>query len=326
MTGARRQKENDGEASVTEHDPAPEERQTPEGGEVFLDHVGWYVEDMDACAAAFERLGFVLTPYTEHSHADADGSRAPSGTANRCAMLARGYLEFLTHVRGLDLPLARQLRDGLARYPGVHLIAFACADAAAEHARLAAEGFALQPLVRLRRPSRLDDGSEAVCAFTVIRPEPGQMAEGRIQMLTQETPEVVWQPSLIARDNGLDLLSGVVVCTEDPEEAAARFARFTGKSPRPARGWIDLPLDRGCVSFATPAGLPDLAPGAAAPATPFIAAVAVRSRDLAHTRTFLADRDVPFAEPSPGRLVVPAEHAMGATLVFHDPDSVWPGP
>lgn len=298
-------------------------RQTPEAGEIFLDHVGWYVADMDACSAAFERLGFRLTPYTEHSHADAKGNRTLSGTANRCAMLERGYLEFLTAVPELDTPLTRELKDGLARYPGLHLIAFTCADAAAEHARLEAAGFALRPLVRLRRPSKTDDGADAMCAFSVIRPQPGAMEEGRIQTITQETPDVVWQPSQIARDNAVDMLSGVVVCTENPDEAVGRFARFTQKAPQAADGRIDLPLERGCLSFVTPAGLGGLVPGLAAPATPYIAAVAMRSRDLGATRAFLADRGVPHETAGGDRIVVPADEALGATLVFHA-DGAWP--
>lgn len=301
------------------------DRQTPRGDEIFLDHVGWYVADMDRCAASFERLGFVLTPYTEHSHADAQGSRSPSGTANRCAMLERGYLEFLTAVPGIDTPLADQLRDGLARYAGVHLAAFTCADAATEYDRMVADGFALQPLVRLRRPSKLDDGSDAMCAFSVIRPQPGAMAEGRIQMLSQETPDVVWQPSLIARDNAIDALSGVVVCSDDPAEAAARFGRFTRKAAKAADGRFYLPLDRGGVAFATPDRLGDVVPGATAPATPFLAAVAMRSRDLSATRAFLNAQQVPFAEAGPGRITVAADHAMGATLILHDRDTDWTG-
>ena len=296
-------------------------RQTPKTGEVFLDHVGWYVADMDACSAAFERLGFRLTPYTEHSHADAEGNRTLSGTANRCAMLERGYLEFLTAVPRLDTPLTKELADGLARYHGLHLIAFTCADAAAEHARLEAAGFALRPLVRLRRPTTTDDGAEAMCAFSVIRPQPGAMAEGRIQTITQETPDVVWQPSLIARDNAVDMLTGVLVCTVDPAEAASRFERFTQKAPREVDGRIDLPLDRGCLSFVAPAGLGDVVPSLAAPTTPYIAAVAMRSRDLAATRAFLDERGVRVVDGGPDKIVVPADEAMGATLIFHVTES-----
>lgn len=300
------------------------DRQTPGPGEIFLDHVGWYVPDMDVASAAFERLGFPLSPYTPHSHESADGTRAPSGTANRCAMLERGYLEILTHVPELDLPLARQLRAGLDRYTGLHLIAFTCADADAEHARLNAEGFAPLPVAHLRRPIETDGGGEGMTRFSVIRLPPGTMAEGRIQALTQDTPEIVWQPSLIARDNAISALSGVVVCTDDPGETAGRFARFTGREARAKAGRIDIVLDRGVLSLVTPAQLSALIPGAESPAMPFIAAVVLRSRDLEATQRFLEARETPFGRMEAQNIVVPANVAVGASLVVLGPEANWP--
>lgn len=295
------------------------DRQTPGPGEIFLDHVGWYVPDMDAASAAFERLGFPLSPYTPHSHEGADGTRAPSGTANRCAMLERGYLEILTHVPELDLPLARQLRAGLDRYTGLHLIAFTCADTDAEHARLDAEGFAPLPVAHLRRPIETDGGGEEVTRFSVIRLPPGTMAEGRIQTLTQDTPEIVWQPSLIARDNAISALCGVLVCVDDLGEAAARFARFTGrKAHAMGRGRMDIVLDRGVLSLATPARLARVIPGVVVPTTPFIAVVALRSRDIGATARSLEAGGVPFTQ-FPDMIIVPAAAAMGASLIIHGP-------
>ncbi len=297
------------------------QRQTPEAGEIFLDHVGWYVPDMEEAGAAFERLGFRLTPLTPHTHESASGERTPSGTANRCAMIELGYLEILCAMPDLDTALAAQLRSGLARYTGLHLIAFTCADAVSEHARIASAGFAPQPIVNLRRPLTADDGSEAMTAFSVIRLAPGAMAEGRIQLLTQETPATVWQPSLIARDNAIDALSGVVVCSDDVADSASRFARFLGRAS--TGGGTEIVLDRGRVSFMAPDALAALIPGAAAPSNPFIAAVVLRSRDVRASRDYLASRGLAVGE-SAGALVVGAADAMGATLVIHGHDQDWP--
>ncbi len=304
---------------MTDRQFAP--RQTPLPGEIFLDHVGWYVPDMDAAGHAFERLGFVLTPFTRHAHATEGGGNRPSGTANRCAMLERGYLEILTHVPELATPLADQLRAGLDRYTGLHLIAFTCADAETEHARLAAAGFDPLPVAPLRRRITTDSGDDATTAFSVIRLPQGAMAEGRIQMLTQDTPEIVWQPSLIARDNAVDALLGVVVCTADPDEAADRFARFTGRAARRAGVAIDIALDRGRVRLVDRAGLDEMIPGATAAADPCIAAVELRSRDLGATRSFLGDRGVAVRPLGDEALVIDATEAMGAYLVIHAADA-----
>ncbi len=296
------------------------QRQTPEPGEIFLDHVGWYVPDIEHSGAAFERLGFTLTPFTPHTHESASGERTPSGTANRCAMIELGYLEILCAVPDLDTPLTAELQAGLERYTGLHLIAFTCADAASEHARIARAGFAPRPIVNLRRPLTADDGTEAMTAFSVIRLPPGEMTEGRIQMLTQETPDTVWQPSLIARDNAIDALSGVVVCTDDVADSAARFARLLGRAATGDGTAAEIALDRGRVSFVPPGSLTALIPGAAVPADPFIAAVVLRSHDIQASRDYLTSRGLAIRETA-GALMV---DAMGASVVIHGHDEVWP--
>ena len=303
--------------------PGFPDRQTPAAGEVFLDHVGWYVADMDAARAAFERLGFILTPFTRHTHESADGDRVASGTANCCAMLELGYLEILTHVAEIDTALARQLRAGLGRYTGLHLIAFSCADAEVERQRIAAAGFEPLPVAHLRRPIYIEDSGERNVAFSVIRLPPDAMAEGRIQMLSQDTPEIAWQPSLIARDNAIDALTGVVVCTTDPGEAAGRFARLVGRGARTVPDGMELALERGRVRLVTHAGLARLLPGVRIAADPFIAAVTMRSRDLAATSAFLTARGVAVADLG-GALAIDAGEAMGAYAIVHGHDAAWP--
>lgn len=298
-------------------------RQTPAGDEIFLDHVGWFVADMAAVSHDFERLGFVLTPYTQHMNETADGRAQPSGTANRCAMLGQGYLEVLTDVAGLATPLARQLRAALARYSGLHLIAFSCADAEVQHARIAAAGMALQPLVRLNRPVATADGGSAVSAFSVIRFAPEAMPEGRIQMLVQETPDLVWQERFIARANAIEALTGVLLCVADPIEAGARFARFLGKPTLSAGGVVLIALDRGSVAVAGPEAAARMVPGWRSSPPPFIAAAALRSRDLAETRRFLDGNGVGILGSDGRKLWVGPDCAADAWIAITESDPPW---
>jgi len=291
--------------------------QTPRPGEVFLDHVGWFVPDMKAAGRVFERLGFVLTPYTEHRNATANGDSAPSGTANRCAMLARGYLEILTAVSGSETALACQLRTSLARYQGVHLIAFTGADAEVERARMDEAGFDPQPVVNLRRPIILEGGGEGFTAFSVVRTPPERMPEGRVQFLQQKTPDLVWRTGLIARDNAVEALTGILVVAANVAEVAARYARFTGRNPRAMRdGGAVIVLDRGRIAFAGPE-LARTHHGAASPSPPFMAAVALRSRDLATTRAYLASQGVQLVADAADHLIVHPNDAAGTELVIH---------
>ncbi len=291
--------------------------QVPGPGQVFLDHVGWFIPDLTAAGRMFERLGFVLTPYIEHRNATAYGDNVPSGTANRCAMLERGYLEILSAVSGSETALAAQLRAGLARYQGVHLIALTVADAEVERARLAEAGFDPQPVVNLRRPIALGGGGEGVAAFAVVRTPPQRMPEGRIQFLEHQTPDLVWQTSLIARDNAVEALTGILVVAADVAEITARYARFTGRNPRAIRnGGAVIDLDRGRIAFAGPE-LAGTHRGAASPPPPFMAAVALRSRDLATTRAYLARQGVQLVADAADYLIVDRNDAAGAELVIH---------
>src|SRR5690242_8424556 len=123
---------------------ADADRQLPIRDEIFLDHVGHFVRDREAASRALVRAGFAPTPISIQVNPDPGGG-APqlTGTGNVTAMFARGYIEVL--FKTSDTPLAREFDAALARHPGVHLAAFAVADAAAAHRRLAAQRFRVRP-------------------------------------------------------------------------------------------------------------------------------------------------------------------------------------
>jgi hypothetical protein len=299
------------------------DRQLPAADELFLDHIGFFVQDLDAAAPIFERLGFAVTPVNIHHNAGPDGRLERSGTANRLITFRRGYLELLAAVA--DTPLADQLRAALARYPGLHLLAFAHADAAARAERVARAGFVLQPAVRLRRPVQTAAG-ERTASFTVVRAHAGEFPEGRVQLLTHETPDLVWFPERCRHPNRADALTDVLLVSEDAAEKADRFGRFTACPAAPDTDRWAVSVDRGRMTFATPRAAERLLPGFSAPSLPFTAAVAVASADLAATRRVLAERGVrPLADREGVTCIGPAD-AAGAYLIFHAPeaDPVWP--
>ena len=163
--------------------------------------------DPEAASRALARAGFAPTPVSVQVNPDPGGG-APqrTGTGNVTAMFARGYIEVL--FKTADTPLGRELEAGLARYPGVHLAAFAVADAAAAHRRLADRGFRVRPLVEMQRP--VDTGGlPGTAAFTLARVEPGEMPEGRIQILTHRTEPMVWQPRWLSHPNGALALASI---------------------------------------------------------------------------------------------------------------------
>ena len=225
--------------------PAASRRQLPIGDEIFLDHVGHFVRDADAASRALHRARFAPTPVSIQADKDpATGRLVPTGLGNITAMFARGYMEVL--FKNSDTPLAGELDAALARRAGVHLAAFSVVDAAAARERLAAAGFPVRDLVRMQRPVETERGPD-MAAFTISRVKPMTMPEGRIQILTHHTEGAVWQPRWLSHPNSVCDLIDVVIAVGDVEEAAQRFARFTGRSPTFTPGGALIRLDRGGI-------------------------------------------------------------------------------
>ena len=222
------------------------DRQLPIADEIFLDHVGHFVRDPEAATRALVRAGFAPTPVSIQVNPAPDGAPRLTGTGNTTAMFARGYIEALFHTA--DTPLGRELTAAMGRYPGVHLAAFAVPDAATAHRRLTDAGFHMQPLVQMERPVDTG-GAPGTAAFTLARVQPGEMPEGRIQILTHRTEAMVWQPRWLSHPNGAVALTSITVVAADVGEATRRFARFTGRDPTPSQFGQMIELDRGRVEL-----------------------------------------------------------------------------
>jgi glyoxalase-like protein len=287
--------------------PIDAERQLPFAAETFLDHVGHFVPDADAASAALTRAGFAPAP---KSIQVADGQL--TGTGNVTAMLERGYIEVL--FKTADTPLGREFDASMARYAGLHLIAFAVADAKASSGRLAANGFRVRPIVELKRPVATATG-EATAAFTVARIDEGQMREGRIQYLTHHTEDAVWQKRWLEHPNGAKALLDIVVAVADVDEAAARYVRFLGHEAVPTNTGRGIFLERGGVQLVNAASLARLLPRVAAPPLPFIAGYAIRVQSLDAAERALASGRVASNRRGPMLLApFPSELGQGSWL------------
>jgi hypothetical protein len=290
--------------------PAEEvDRRLPLDGEIFLDHVAHFVSDPERAGRALARAGFAPTPVSIQVNPDpAGGPPKPTGTGNVTCMLDRGYLEIL--FKTADTPLSRELDAAIARYRGVHLAAFAVADAAATHARLGEAGFQTRPLVNMQRPVGTADG-EGIAAFSVVRLSPGEMPEGRIQALTHRTEHTVWQPRWLEHPNGARGLTGIVIAEADTDEAAARFRRFLGRDPQAGRFGPAFQLDRGHVQLVAAASFKLLFPRLPIPGLPFMAAYGVAVASLDRAAACLQAGGVAF-DRQDGHGVAPFPDDLGA--------------
>ena len=279
----------------------------PTGDELFLDHVGYFLADLEGAAARFERLGFTVSPVNIHYNS-ADGELVRSGTANRLIVFEAGYIEALAQVA--DTPLGAELASGLARYEGLHLLALA-------HGRVEEHDVGdteMRPTVFLRRP--LEDGR--IVRATVRRATAEAMPEGRVQLLTHETPELIWLPGMDRHANAARALTGFLQIVANPAEAADRYARFANRPARRTGPVFEVALDRGCFALAGPDALGALLPDATHPPPPFGAAVAIESAELDRTRFLLANAGI-AVHGRPDRLLVPPQEGLGAWIDFHRP-------
>jgi hypothetical protein len=272
-----------------------------------IDHVAHYVAKLDAATAALNALGYTVTPFSAQSHRlEAGGPLVPAGTGNRCIMLRDGYLEFLTPTH--DTANARQLQTAIARYTGVHLIAFGTQAPEADFARLQAGGFAPLPPVALQRQTTTATG-EATARFTVVRVAPAAMAEGRIQFCQHHTPSVVWQPRWLNHANHAVALAGVLICVADPAAAAQRYARFTGLPVVQSGNAWRLNCARGYLLFLQADTLQP-ALGVTAPTLPWIAGYVIDSDDMAATRGIAGGHALGE------RLCITLPPALGGVMIF----------
>ena len=200
--------------------------QLPPSGKLCLDHIAHYVEKMDQANDELKSLGFTLTPFSKQSHKlTPESPLEPAGAGNRCIMLEKGYIEILNPIGTTSI--ANQLRSGLKRYTGIHLIAFGTALPEKDHARLSDSGFAPLNPVSLQRNIETKTKTETA-RFTVIRVPHGTMPEGRIQFCHHLTPKYLWQSQWTHHANQAKELKDIIICVTNPEETANRYARFTG--------------------------------------------------------------------------------------------------
>lgn len=277
-----------------------------------LDHVGVMASSLDVLSAAYQRLGFALTPVSQHWGGRPGEPAVRWGTGNRCAMLRRGYLELIAVI---DPSLNQNfLPRFLSRFEGMHILAFGCPDAGAALADLQRAGFGIEGVSPLARPLPPPLEGQTV-KFRLLRFGPEEMPEGRVIAIQHETPELMRRTGPLDHPNGAVGLEGATVAVADLAEAVRRYSRFLGPPRATGPGQATFALRAGAFSLATPAALAARLPGVAIPSLPFPAEVAVGVSDLSRTRRALAGLGAEVLEQE-GGLLVPAGLAGGVWCRF----------
>lgn len=272
-----------------------------------LDHVVVNArERLEEAAALYERLGFTLTPRGHHT----------LGSINHLAIFGTDYLELIGSPPGkTPAPENMEWPDGL------NAVVFGTEDAEATHAALQRAGVAASAPLAFSRPVALEAGTRDASFRTIHLPRDTTDA-GRLYFCQHETRDLVWRDEWRHHANGVVGVVRVVISALRPDVLADVFARMFGREAiGRIGGGVRLALGLARVDIVQPAVI-GRRYGRAAPSDDgrdaFMAALVLRTRDLAQAKSALRAGDIHGVVRQNDRIVVPASSAFGVALDFRD--------
>ena len=280
-----------------------------------LDHIVHAVRDLEACAALYERLGFIAGARNRHDW----------GTHNRVVQLPGFFIELLTVAEpeklgndGLSQLFGAHNRDFLARHEGLSGLLLESRDAAADAALFRDAGIAASEALRFGREGRRPDGTPIRLAFSLAFARDPAGAESAFAACQHHFPENFWNPTFQQHRNGATGVAGAVIVAENPSDHHIFLSAFTGERELLATSsGVTVQTPHGSIQMMEPSAYerhfgvapPDLARGAR------LAALIFAVRERAQVAALLEQAKIPATERM-GRIVVGPRDAMGATLVF----------
>jgi hypothetical protein len=283
-----------------------------------LDHVAHAVRDLDAAAALYARMGFLVGARNRH---------APNwGTQNYIVQLPGFFVELLAmgDTRAIE-PHAADFfsfgafnRDFLSRDEGLSMLVLEGRDSAAEAAEFDGAGIGRFRTYTFERDAKRPDGAPTKVAFSLAFAGDAKAPDIGFFACRQHSPENFWIPAFQQHANTTIGISRVILVAAAPADHAHFVSAFTGAGEPTAVGsGIVVKTPRGEIAVMEPAAFvrqfgvrpPDIGGGAR------LAALCFAVRDLAAAGAALMAGKVDFAEQSQ-KLVVGPHVAFGATLVL----------
>ena len=187
-----------------------------------INHLVLTARNLDALRAAYQGLGFTITPRGRH----------PFGTANSIIQLDGTYLELLSVAVPQDVPehstghfsFAAFNRDYLARHEGFSMMALDTSDARADLENWRASGLQTYAPYDFSRMAKMPDGADVKVGFSlafVSHPSAPWLGLFACQHFR---PEYYEQPQYLKHSNSAALVRDVWVVGE----AAQNLAGFIG--------------------------------------------------------------------------------------------------
>lgn len=272
-----------------------------------VDHSILGVADLEAARAAYQALGFTITPRGRH---------IGWATANYCIMFERDYIELLGIVEpggysaGLDAILEDQ-GEGLLK------LALRSEDASRSHAFLAGHGLAAEPVKELARELELPEGT-VLPQFRLVHPT-APATPGLASFICQHlTPDMVWQKQWTRHRNTATGVRSYAILADDPSALAEGWVRLFGaEAVRRDGPWLCVETGTARLDFLPWGELPAAFAGVefARPQAGRILGMTVTVADLVEAAVCLAEAGVACMRTDEGLTVLP-ESACGAAVAF----------
>ncbi len=267
-----------------------------------FDHLVLAVNDLDAAAGVYGRMGFTLTPKAQH----------PFGTGNRLAQLQGSFLELLAVTQPDDVPEASPgafsfgayNRDFLAHREGLSMMVLQTEDEAADQQQFADAGLQTYAPFEFSRQAKLPDGSEATVGFSLTFATVDEMPEAVAFTCRQWRPDLFWKAEYQDHANGALGIAEVIMVADEVGLAAPLLS--------------GLDVDK--VRVLTEAEFQAQYPGARPPEGPGrgrFAGYRIAVADLARTRAVLNDSGLLYSRGEETLWIGPMD-GFGAVIEFSE--------
>ncbi|HYG90284.1 MAG TPA: VOC family protein [Azospirillum sp.] len=271
-----------------------------------IDHLVIAVRDLEKAREAYARLGFTLTPRGRHTELK---------SANHTIMFgADDYLELLAIEE--PTPATAPWSEFLKTREGLAAAALKTADGRAAQRQLAEAGLSGGDAIDFGRPVDLPEGKREA-RFTITQVDAAATPGGRMFLCQHHTRDVVWRPEYVSHANGAAGLAALIVAADDPEAAAAPYARLFGGHVEPRGTTRVVQTGSAPIVVAPPSALTYLwadDPVLSAP-RPCFAGFAVRVADYYKAQQALQASKFPTIGGE-GMLRVASRHTHGAAVAF----------
>lgn len=281
-----------------------------------LDHIVHAVRDLDAAGEFYAKAGFTVGIRNRH----------PWGTHNRIVQLRNCYIEILEVAEPEKIAPhgARSFsfgafnRDFVARREGFSMLILNSRSAAEDGRAFEAAGISNSKTFDFAREGVRPDGTPVKLAFSLAFAADPASPHVRFAVCQHHFPENFWDPAFQTHANGAGAVPGAILLARNPAGHHAFVRAFTGVAELDAGpAEITARTENGEVEVMEPAVFRDrfgAAPGTDGQGMTLVA-LRFGVTDISHAEA-LHRRNGIGSRRLGGRLVIPADVAHGATLIF----------